>query len=361
MRESFRENLRRQQGGVDIRKEGEVHSETQEKIRELQQKKAEVMNVLRTRFRAIENGSTFQPDTEHIWNVRCVDGVFIAREHTGAETEITAGDIMTDFTWGVGYVLDPHSVPYNIQKQYAVALAKHRVLHLADEQILFHESEHGDEKSKKTFRILQERKEHDDWALGHVAERFIVNFLKKLSINLDVDFDIQEVDVFEDVVDKIDFVLRVKNWTRGVDIETQNGGKDVAVQITLKNTKDQVYLKHQIMHEAIFERGLQGDIQLDDAILLYIDEKYIRQAFGKWRHKRLTPTSISPPPGGPELLMNKRGQEELLHRLLANIYSPEAIQKLCEHIGVASGKPVTDWRGSAPSKKLLKKLHKKTS
>lgn len=324
------------------------------------------MLELKDQIRAIERNESFNPNTPHLWRVQGdSSGIYLAQDEHGNTQEISKGDILTDFSWGIGYILDPDTTPRLLRKEYAIALARYEILQLTNRQILMEESR-GIGPGSASFAAIREHHEAGSWDLGHQAEVFVTNYLKKIVIDHNIPLEILDVDVFEDVEDKIDFIVQTKQYTRGVgvEIDASDNAPAFAVQFTLMDRKNQVLNKQEIMRNALFERGIRGDVRIDDAVLLYLNERYVRRAIGKWKHKRLSPNSSSPPPGGPETLFESRGQKELLHRLLDSILGVEYVDELCMKLGVADSKPVSDHRNEPRSKKMLrrkeKKLHKKT-
>ncbi|MFA6131401.1 MAG: hypothetical protein WC730_04045 [Patescibacteria group bacterium] len=331
MRDSLREKLQ-------TIHESRGDAKEQDGIQEIQAKKQDIMRLLKERCHATEQNQEWNPELRYTWRVKITeDGTLIAFDDQGNETPITLGDIITDATWGIGYIL-PGVLPSITRKLYALELAKQQLLELTNEQIFLEELHQKEAIHPSLEAVAKRRADSKDilsWDIGHIAEQFIRNYLKKISINRLLPIEIIDVDIFEDVFDKIDFIMRLRTQAFTVDIESaERPSQDIAVQFTLKDEKQQVLKKRQIMEEALFESGPIGDIRIDGAILIYLNERYIRRAIGRWKSERLSPSSRSPIPGGPERHFEGRGQRELLHRLLDNAFGDAKVEDILKNIGV---------------------------
>ena len=299
-------------------------------------RKKRVMTELHDRIKMVENNVEVIPDLKYLWKVIYNNGTYIAQDELGHEVEVTLGDIMTDASWNIGYALDPETVPRTVRKDYVIERAKNKLSEFLDAQIL-HTEKNKENNYQESFKAIAERHENMevvyDLDQGHLGEIFVKNYLRKLAIDGILPIEINGADVFEDVVDKIDFFVRIKKHIRGVEIESTSedseNSEDIAVQFTLMSRKTQVLNKRKIMTDAIFDRGLLGDANVDDVALLYLHERYIRRAIGKWKYKRLSEDSSSPIPGGPEKLFEDRGQREVLHRLFDDLLGEEYIDGIC--------------------------------
>ncbi len=335
MKRDFRDKLiglNRDTFDENPERENEVDSNNQY---ELQIQKRNVMKKLKENLRLIENGEIFEHECKHSWDVSIdSQGNYIAKDIHGNISDLTIGDILTDFRWDLGYILDPETVPNIVRKKYALELAKYRILNYANDQIL-DEYSGTDDDYAETFKIVKEKIESNNLALGHIAEVFVSNYLKKLSINEKIPINVIDVDIFEDIVDKIDFIFSIKDHYHGVDVEIEeNGSKSVAVQFTLKSKKKQVLNKRKIFEDALFDRGLIGDIVIDDGIVLFLHERYVRRAIRRWQHRYLSDKSQVPLPGGPERYFKDSGQRDLLHRLLDDFLGEDYIEEVCKSLGL---------------------------
>ena len=337
MREDFRKQLERTHQNLQ---EG---MEPKDPIAVLQQKKAKEMLRLKEQIKEVERNERTEHGLPYSWRTKMnPDGTFIAR-YQDKEVSITLGDMLTDMSWGIGYDLDPETVPYPVRKEYVIELAKWRIRQLLDRQILHDESSRETE-SQQTFLAIQRRFEEGEWDLGHVAETMIKNYLKKLSIDRRLPVEVVDVDLFEDVIDKIDFILQVKNGHRGVDVEVEveeEIGDNVAVQFTLKERKQQVLNKRKILQDRLFGQGAEGEVRIDDAVVLFLHERYVRRALKHWREQFNQDDSNFPMPGGPESHLENRGQVEVLHRLFDDLLGESEVESICEDLGLERlSKPV---------------------
>ena len=56
---------------------------------------------------------------------------------------------------------------------------------------------------------------------GIIAEKMVKNFLKKLSMDTDADFEIIDADVYQDVEQKVDFIIHRKNKDKNKGAKVQ--------------------------------------------------------------------------------------------------------------------------------------------
>ena len=147
---------------------------------------------------------------------------FFAQDNNGQDQEVTIGDIMCDGDWGISYYLDPITVPRNVRKRYLIERAKGELRDYLDTQIVFDEtkSQFTDSKKFHAYQEWQKAKDRGIYQSGFFSEKLVRNFMNKLTYNHDLPFFIIAGDVFQDVNQKIDFIIHRKSHHRGVDVET---------------------------------------------------------------------------------------------------------------------------------------------
>ncbi len=215
---------------------GELN-EAEKEIQEIQIIKQEWVDWLKKSLEAIKQNEVIEIREPHMYQVTVNEaGAFIAQSASEKEYTLTLGDLYTDEAWGIGYQLST-KVPKYIRKQYVLEYARRKISQLLDKQILIEETQ-NQEHPKESFLALKERFEKAknvlDLDRGHQAEVMIVNFLSKLSLNGHLESKIIPADIYEDVVDKLDFIIQFPESNLGVDVRTQNR---VGVQVTLKIPK----------------------------------------------------------------------------------------------------------------------------
>ncbi|MEK7463178.1 MAG: hypothetical protein AAB621_02350, partial [Patescibacteria group bacterium] len=146
---------------------------------------------------------------------------------------------------------------------------KKELLELLDYQII--KSEVGgdiahEHRQKAYQNVESERKSgqtKERW--GFISETIVRNFLKKLSIDQDAPFQIREADVFQDVEQKIDFIIHRNQRLRGVDVEVDDKAKDVGIQFSI-NTREAERKKYQV--EKSKKRLKESGESIDDIVLV---------------------------------------------------------------------------------------------
>lgn len=339
MRPAFKDQLSSIDSSMDFGKSTES-----DLLKKLQIEKRHLENRLKETYALMERGEVFVPEAEYLVEVGFVDGVFF--EVVGEKkTIISRGQILTGIEWGIGYVLDPVSVPLELRKEYAASITKRKILELLNKQIIHAEKEQS-ETFGKSFLAVEKRLENArseiDWDIGHLAERLVLSYLRRLSLDGILPIEVEEVDVFEDVVDKIDLVIDINGMDQKHGYEVETGSARLGIQVTLKNTKDQVLKKRDIVNEVFLSRGFLGDIKIDDIRVLYLNEKYIDKALKKWRRKK--DTNGRRVPFAPDFYLEEGGQKELLHRLFDDLLGVESVMLIGKKLGFKKDNvPITDW------------------
>lgn len=291
------------------------------KIFELQKKKQEVMDWLKDELKKLDtkdNLVELQPGSR--W-VICQEGQLIWRSGN-QETTISLGEMIADLDWQVNYLLDPETVPRAIRKQYLVAIAKRRLKDLLDEQIMRQEiASKKDEGKRRAYEgMLRDRNTE---RLGTVAEKMLRNFMAKLAMDYGLNFNIIEADAFQDVEQKIDFVIEVPRHQRGVQVD-KTEGKNLAfgIQFTMDSSWEANLKKTQQIRKA---RNQNRRENIDDMILVEIDlQRFVQTALEQWKKEK--------PPGGPDQKLPPDIKQKIFFKLLKGIYSEEEIKVMWQKI-----------------------------
>jgi len=137
--------------------------------------------------------------------------------------EVSKGDILTDGDWGLMYYLDSQTMPRMAQKKFFVESAKRELRNLLDEQLSEQDldsfkipgqprgSLRGIVGSRKMVNKsggfnLEKRPEY----VGFVAEVIVKNLFQQLRFDGVLDVRVVEGDVYQDAVEKIDFIIHTK-------------------------------------------------------------------------------------------------------------------------------------------------------
>ncbi|HPS21507.1 MAG TPA: hypothetical protein PLO44_01745 [Candidatus Paceibacterota bacterium] len=179
----------------------------------------------------------------------------------------------------------------------------------------------------KAYEKIAERSGEKSEQLGVVAEQIIIGALESLAINRpDLGFDVLEANAYQDVNNKIDFIIDTKKKKRGVGVESieasENNdifqGKSIGIQFTINSSKAE-HKAEQIVKAK--ERGLN----IDDIIYVQIEQKILQEAVSKWQKEG---KSIS----GPWKFLPPEIRIATLDNLFKDILSEEQIKSLIKNI-----------------------------
>lgn len=310
--------------------------EAQEKILGIQYEKAAVMDELHQGFQSIDRGEgvagpegsrsvIYDHETGHLY--ADIDGV---------KETISRGELFTDGEWGLSYSLDT-SVPTAIQKRYLVEQTKRTLRKHLDTQILedlvgkatssdqpkridFLGRQRTAMEGKGLFRKMLAGELEVDF--GNRAEAMVRNFLKKLTIDHDLDFEVIDSDVHQDAVEKIDFIIHRTDRNRGVQVQGSTT-HDVGIQFTITNKTDILHEKEREIQKAR-ERNQKTHV-VDDIVLVTISLRQINLQYERWLKDKK--------PGGPEKLWERDIQAQIVRGVLKKVMSNEEIEDIVTKLG----------------------------
>lgn len=234
---------------------------------------------------------------------------------------VTVGDIMADLDWGRYYYLDPQTTERNVRKRYLIEDAKHELQALLDEQITIDEIASGytSDVLRDVYTKRAEAHEATELAPGFLAEKMVRSFFTKMSYDFpESGISIEETDAFDDVNNKIDFVIRHSVRSRGVDVDADTSAERVGIQFTTTQNSIALERKQSQVEEAK-ERVLQAHLGIDDVVLVHMPAAQIVAAHDLWRE--------NPVPGGPDAYWDRETKEQVFGGVMTNILTPEQVQE----------------------------------
>jgi len=158
-------------------------------------------------------------------------------------------------------------------------------------------------------------------SIPFIAERMVKCFLKKLSYDYDLDFNVIEADVDLDIRQKIDFIIRRRKNEKGVRVE-ENDSMRTGVQFTTNLAPEVLEHKaHQV--ERANEYLKEGDA-VSNIVLVSISSRSVREIYNKWNSNRTA--------GGPDKLWDISTKEEIFRGVMQGILSPDEIEADWEKI-----------------------------
>ncbi len=315
-----------------------------EKLADLDKETDEEKYVIETGAREIEEGGEenaeteekirFDFDIEDIENLEEERGivgfnedeqVFEYLDNENKVQKATLGEIVTDLEWDIGYDLtEIEEIPRAWKKRYLVERAKKTLLRLADEQIIISEKENETvgEMLQDTYESIRYGREigADKRKGGFVSEIIVRSFLKQLAIDKGLPVKVEEADVYQDVVDKIDFILERQDDSLGVKVEEgeiKEENSSVAVQFT--TAPDREKQKRQQIGRVERLKRKTGEEIPNIALVIFskLQNKFLKAEWEK----------AGRPAGGPGKFMNGEVKKELFEKVLQNLFSEKEIEE----------------------------------
>ncbi len=310
--------------------ESHTNPEAELEIYTIQKQKLEKLNKFKKfleKTRTLDGG--FQHETLNKFSdmsnklpivaVSSHDGEFFIRDAEGRESPVSIAEIMTDGEWGLQYTFDNSVNIHDIRKYYLEQL-KADLREKLDKQIITSETAftRGDSFKQDAYRAIEKRMEQGSEQGGVVAEKMVKNFLKKLVIETDADFEIVDADVYQDVEQKIDFIIHRRNneKNRGAKITESDTATDIGIQFTM-DTKKSKYKEEQV----VSAKKRKGN-DIDDIVLVTLPVAQASNLYKEWSKHQTS--------GGPEKSWDKQTQETIFRGVMNQVLSQQEINEFCE-------------------------------
>jgi hypothetical protein len=301
----------------------QTDTETQQEIFDIQKEKQAVMNRLKERLRCLDDADC-DPDPGEGEDRAVFEQkrrkFTLTDPETGEKSRVTFGDLVTDLEWGITHHLEKGRVPRLLAKKYLLEQAKQELRGLLDEQIVASESasDNVHEWKQDAYRRHQEDIESGvaEKRSGLLAERMVKGMLKKASLDDgDLPFELLEADIYQDVEEKIDFIIRRKGRHRGVEVEADEKAKDIGIQFTTNpRAADKKQRQVSRARQRLLERG-----DMDDLVLVVMPVERVQALKHEWE-------DAGRPSGGPDKLMKRSEAETLFAGVMKDVLAPEEIK-----------------------------------
>ena len=296
--------------------------EVQQNIYELQKQKQVIMEKLRQDLACLDGeGCNFEIGREaREAKFDEVTKTFSYKNNKGQEVEATLGEVVTDMDWDIYYNLDTYTTPRQYLKKYLVEKTKVELRDLLDRQIIA--SRVGDryvnDEIQDTYRNIEYGREigADKRQSGFISETVVKNFLKQLTIDKNLPFIIKEADVFQDVEQKMDFIVHKKEKTQGVRVETDENVSDVAIQFTVNESAVEKKKRQIERAEKVLKMSHED---ITDIALVVFPLTMANQLKKDWEKAGM-------PAGGPGKFLSPEVEKQLFFKLLKDIFSEEEIE-----------------------------------
>ena len=295
----------------------------QKRIIDLQNQKYSLVERMHMHLRDIDQDIQVEIPAKRTFTVKVLqDGKMYASDKNGDVYPITKGELFTDGAWGTSYLLSPE-INRAIRKEYILSETRRSVSEMLNIQIAIVEAAlNTDEKERTSYQAVLARmnSSHDvlQWEDGHIAEQMVYSLLKKWILDYDLPISIVAADLYEDVTNKLDFILHLKKESIGVEVEATSQEVGVGIQFTLMHRKDAVVSKRKTIDE-VLHRGLQSEHQVENIVLVNMHPSYVRRAINSWKTTKR--------PGGPDGKLELSAKIDLFDKILTNVMSAEDIRK----------------------------------
>lgn len=204
--------------------------------------------------------------------------------------KISLGEIVSSQRLGVNFSLQKSILETGEGKRLAKILKEKRVTGIITEKYskdlaknLKEEFKSKDLLKSKAYEEIEKRNtEENKDRLGIKAEKIFIGLLESLSIDRpDLDFKVHEANPFQDVENKIDFIIERRNKKRGVGIEENDTKslKTVGIQFTTATAKKEHKLD-QI--DKAKKRLKESAAEPFDIVYVEIDSFILRKAINDW-------------------------------------------------------------------------------
>ena len=311
----------------------ETTTEGQEKVFEIQKEKQRIMERLHENLRCLddENCTPERPEGSRLVTFDEKENKFLVEMPDGSQEPATLGDILTDGDWGLVYYLDPRIVPRMAQKKFFVESAKRELRVLLDGQLMVDESA-GFKTSIRNivrarrviksgifdFGVLKEGVIRD--IRGHIAEIAVKTFFQQLYINRLTPFRVVEADAYQDVAEKIDFIIHIEKYKRGVGVEASSKYSNVAVQFTLQKHAHGKNTQISRVRQDLIDSGT-----VDSIVLIKFPMENLIEFYQHWIGNGM-------PPGGPFQYSPLNLRQNLFQRVLIRALKSRDTEEIWQEI-----------------------------
>lgn len=251
--------------------------------------------------------------------------------NVGNENGISIGKIVSSRRWRIDL-----SLPENLEKSgdgkkvrklMTEAILKDHLFKKLNKVLalnLFESTKKKDASISKGYDEIAKRSDLESKQLGIFAEQIIIGVLEGISIDhSDLGFDIIEANAYQDMNNKIDFIIHAKEKRKGVGInrlETEFKEKSIGIQFT---TNKEAFSRKADQISTVKERG---GISVDDIIYVDLDKKILQKAVTEWENSNR-------PIYGPWKFLSSQIKKEILENLLNDVLNDEqkkALQRIVE-------------------------------
>jgi len=205
----------------------------------------------------------------------------------GKEKNVSMGSVVGARRWGIDVALNEELKQSGSGKKVCKIILENeqksflfKKLNKELAQNLAQKTKHQDVLKSKAYEQIAERSEIESRQFGVAAEKIIIGVLEGLAIDRsDLGFSVLEANAFQDVENKIDFILVTKKKKRGVGVNREEvifEEKSIGIQFTTNVTK----FEHKTDQ---INKAKERGVEVDDIVYIEIDKGVLQEAINKWK------------------------------------------------------------------------------
>jgi len=259
------------------------------------------LGQLKEKINALKEGTYTQEGATPITYNEHTNTVYVP----GEKTKTSIGELASGMEWGKSFNVDKSAfqskkIAREMYEAYVLAFVKHETLSLLDGYILEKEINYYKERqnisTQKAYEGIKETRDTNPLELkqaGVLAEKMVQSLLIRLSVdNPNIGFEIVNINAFQDVNLKIDFIIKIKSIEKGVKVESVKN-----IQFTIAKGGQKMDIKEDQMKK------------FKDVILVQMPELQVTETFNKWKsEKKIT--------AGPDKLFDKATEQAIVTEIL---------------------------------------------
>ena len=251
------------------------------------------------------------------------------------EKRISVGNIVSSQRWGADLFLPKELDNFtktadikNIEKIKNLVLEsqiRNRLVGSLNKELakkIAENMKHKDAFKAVAYESIAERYDVKNEQLGVMAEQVIMGVLEGMAIDRpDLGFSVLEANAYQDVQNKIDFIISTKQKRRGVGIDRNEvtfEEKSIGIQFTTNTTK----AEHKA--EQIIKAKKRG-VEVDDIIYVELDSRILSPAVKRWE-------DAGKPVAGPWKFLPPEIRIQVVTNLFKGILSEEQIKSLLKNL-----------------------------
>ena len=300
--------------------------EVERAVYELQKQKQEIMQKLKGDLACLDDDSCNFEIKNGAREVKFDETTktFIYKNNKNQEVETTLGEMVTDMDWDIYYHLDADTTPRQYLKKYLIEKTKAELRNLLDQQIISSRvgNRYVNDEIQQTYQNIEYGREigADNRQSGFISEPMVKNFLKHLTTDKALPFIIKDADVFQDVEQKMDFIVHKKEEVQGVRVETEEGASDVAIQFTVNEAAIDKKKRQIKRAEKVLKMNHE---EITDIALVVFPLTMVNQLKKDWER-------AGQPAGGPGKFLTLEVKKKLFFELLKDIFAEGEIEEYWE-------------------------------